>query len=125
MRGTAKGQTRGREDFRMFCFSSRLLACIALLSAVSAPAQDAAVPVPSPEQAAPDPASDKPPIVVEGKKEKKICDTVTTTGSIVPKRICRTKAEIEAAQAEAQEFKERLISDQETRRFVSATRDNK
>lgn len=36
------------------------------------------------------------------KPEKKVCKAERSTGSNIPKRICRTKAEWEAAKAESQ-----------------------
>lgn len=42
------------------------------------------------------------PIVVEGQKEKKVCRTETSTGSIMPRRICKTQAQIAREQADAQ-----------------------
>lgn len=45
------------------------------------------------------PTTTETPVVVTGKKEKKVCKTVVSTGSIMPKRVCQTVSEI-AAQAE-------------------------
>lgn len=50
----------------------------------------AATPVAAQEADVPQPAAEKPV------KEKKVCKSETGTGSIMPKRTCRTKAEWEA-----------------------------
>jgi len=45
---------------------------------------------------APAPATPVVPPAAKPVKEKKICTTEDTTGSIVPKRVCRTQTEWEA-----------------------------
>ena len=57
------------------------LAAVAIPATASAAGQAAVVP-PAPATQAPQPA-----------KEKKICRTEEVTGSIMPKRVCRTRAE--------------------------------
>jgi hypothetical protein len=41
-------------------------------------------------------------------KNRKICRTEVATGSVMPKRVCRTVAEIEALQAQAATTKDSL-----------------
>jgi hypothetical protein len=65
-------------------------------------------------------------IVVEGevpKERRKICTTRTETGSIVPKRVCRTVAQIEADELAARESVDRMNRDRETRDAIQAMRE--
>ena len=40
-------------------------------------------------------------------RERKVCRTERTTGSLMPKRVCRTVAQIEADQRAAEQFRDR------------------
>ena len=40
--------------------------------------------------------------MVEGQKEKKVCRSETSTGSIMPRRVCKTQTQIAREQVEAQ-----------------------
>ena len=74
-----------------------------LLCAVAAPVAAA-----TDEPAQPPKSSN---IVVDGKKDakqKKVCETMNVTGSIMPKRVCRTVAESEQAQLDAQHEIDRM-----------------
>src|SRR4029079_18535789 len=86
-----------------------------LLSSAGASAQDSAAQA---QQSAPgDTASQTgvedppPPIVVEGQKEKKVCRTETSTGSIMARRVCRTQSQIDRERAAM----ERDLEQQRTR----------
>ena len=74
-----------------------------LLTSTGGLAQDAVAPTETPDAtAATEPAPDpdaRPPIVVEGQKEKKVCRTETSTGSIMPRRVCRTQSQIDSERA--------------------------
>jgi hypothetical protein len=39
-------------------------------------------------------------------EERKICTMETATGSVMPKRVCRTRAEIEAQRREAERYRD-------------------
>ena len=69
----------------------------------AAAAQPAGVSVPATAQAAPmvQAAPDAKPV-----KEKKVCTTDFVSGSLMPKRTCRTESE---AQAEAREMSRRSV----------------
>jgi hypothetical protein len=63
--------------------------------------------------------------VVEGevpKEKRKICEMRTSTGSIVPKRVCRTVAQIEEDERLARDAMERVNRDRETRDTIQANR---
>ena len=60
------------------------------------------------------------PIVVTGKK---ICETILKTGSILPKRICKTQAEWDEERAATARFVERLQRDQDVRTSVQMQKD--
>jgi hypothetical protein len=45
---------------------------------------------------------------VKADKNRKICRTEVATGSVMPKRVCRTVAEIEALQEQAAKTKESM-----------------
>ncbi len=72
-----------------------------------------------------DPA-DSEEIVVEGEvpeKQRRICETRTETGSIIPKRVCRTRAQIEEEERIARESAEIIRRDRDTRAFVQMSRE--
>jgi len=79
------------------------LSCAAPVLAV---ASDSAQAAPGTEQS----ASDAKP-----KKERKICRSETATGSVMPKRVCRTVAQIEEDERNAERFR-----DQQNRAGASA-----
>ena len=54
-------------------------------------------------------------IVVRGKK---ICERRVETGSIVPRRICRTPEQVAAEQERSQRVLEQMRDDQNTERFT-------
>ena len=80
-------------------------------------------------QTAPGRAGDDNPdeeIVVEGevpKEKRKICTMRTDTGSIMPKRVCRTVAQIEADERAARDMVDRINRDREARDGVQSMRD--
>ena len=79
-----------------------------------------------PSQPAPARAADDEEIVVEGevpKEKRKICTMRTDTGSIMPKRVCRTVAQIEADERAARDMVDRLNRDREARDGVQSMRD--
>jgi hypothetical protein len=60
-------------------------------------------------------------IVVEGevpKEKRRVCETRVQTGSIMPKRVCRTVAQAEEEREAAHEAMERISRDRETRTLV-------
>jgi len=87
-------------------------------------AQETPSPIPD-VPAEPDAKPEAASIVVKGKGEKKVCRTVVATGSIVPRRTCKTEAEVEAEAAAAQAMVERLRTDQETAQQIKELRDVK
>ena len=94
----------------------RFAATLLILPA-SLAAQPAPVTPPSPAAQA-SPAT----IVVQGQKEKKVCHDETSTGSIMPKRVCLTQAQIAAQQTAAQNTVEALRKQRETEQQVSLLR---
>lgn len=69
----------------------------------------------------PDPAP--APIEVKGKGEKKVCRTEVVTGSIMPKRVCRTEAEIEADNAAAAQALQTMQRDRDAARHLRDLRE--
>lgn len=68
---------------------------------------------------------DRDEIVVEGevpKENRKVCRMQVTTGSIMPKRVCRTQAQIEAEERAAQAAIEATNRDREMRTFIQENR---
>ena len=66
-------------------------------------------------------AEDDPEIVVEGdvpKERRRVCETRVTTGSIMPKRVCRTVEQRDEERQAAREAMERISRDRETRTLV-------
>ena len=64
-------------------------------------------------------------IVVEGelpKEQRRVCEMRTETGSIVPRRVCRTLAQIEEEQRIARESLDIIRRDRDTRGFVEMSR---
>ena len=60
------------------------------------------------------------PIVVTGKK---VCETILKTGSILPKRICKTQAEWDEERAATLRTLERWSSDQDIYRTIQMRKD--
>jgi hypothetical protein len=84
------------------------------------PAQSAAGEAPAPE-------AEDPTIVVEGetsKDKRRVCETRVSTGSIMPKRVCRTVAQIEQEERVAREAIERTNRDRETRDATQRIRES-
>ena len=96
---------------------NRVLAAALLLVASAAHAQQQPA-APPPKQA---PAG--PPIVVEGQRDKKICHSETSTGSIIPRRVCRTEAEASEQQAAAQHVMETIQHQIDSQRHVDRFRE--
>ena len=96
------------------------IAALALLLAAPALADDKNV-----QSAEVDPPDD---IVVTGKipdADKKMCKTEAATGSIIPKRICRTKGEWEAMRARSLANLERLKKEEQERQHTTESRRNR
>lgn len=67
-----------------------------------------------------------PDIVVEGEvpeKQRKVCEMQTTTGSIMPRRVCRTVAQIEEDERIARESLEIIKRDRDTRSFIQLSQE--
>ncbi|MCB2049634.1 MAG: hypothetical protein KDE32_15640 [Novosphingobium sp.] len=96
-----------------------LLACCPL-AVSSSLAEDKSEQAPADQDAGAQVETSKNPeaeVVVKGARDpkmRKVCKTVTSTGSITPKRVCQTVAEIEQRQAEAERMLERARSQQDT-----------
>lgn len=91
----------------------------------SALAQSGPAAPPTANQGAQSADDDDEEIVVEGevpKEKRKICEMRTSTGSIVPKRVCRTVAQIEEDERLARDAMERVNRDRETRDTIQANR---
>ena len=92
----------------------------ALAQSVDPPPANQSAPVPA--------ADDDEEIVVEGeipKEKRKICTMRTETGSIMPKRVCRTVAQIEEEQRVARESLEIIKRDHDSRGYVELSRSNR
>ena len=61
-------------------------------------------------------------IVVQGQREKKICHTESSTGSIMQRRVCRTPTEIAQNEARARAIMEGARQDMEMRRHIQENR---
>ena len=102
---------------------------VALLIALTMPAGATAQAdqVPSAGEAVPpEEPADNQEIVVEGEvpeKQRRVCETRTETGSIIPKRVCRTRAQIEEEERIARESVEIIRRDRDTRAFVQMSRE--
>jgi len=64
----------------------------------------------------------KPVEVSAPSKEKKICRRETATGSIMPRSVCRTKAEWNAITAQSQSDRDRLNDMERSKSLVDASR---
>ena len=77
-------------------------------------------PTPSGEEQAPD------EIVVEGevpKERQRVCTMETTTGSIMPRRVCRTVAQAEEQERVARESLDMMRRDRDRRSFTQMSRE--
>ena len=93
-----------------------LLSVSPAVQAQDAPPQPASESTPTtPQEADPE----KPEIVVEGEKRKRICETRTDTGSIMPRRVCRTPEQVAADEERAAFIKNQLSRDAQTAAFTS------
>jgi hypothetical protein len=66
-------------------------------------------------------ADDDEPIVVEGevpRERRRVCENRVATGSIMPRRVCRTVAEAEAEREASLEAMERISREREARTLV-------
>jgi hypothetical protein len=80
---------------------------------------------PSAAGAAADGGNGDEEIVVEGevpKDKRRVCEMRTATGSIRPKRVCRTVAQIEQEEQAAREALDRVNADRESRDQVQLLR---
>jgi len=94
------------------------IASSAALAQSEPAAHETASPPPAEPTAA---AEDDPEIVVEGdvpKERRRVCETRVTTGSIMPKRVCRTVEQREEERQAAHEAMERISRDREARSLV-------
>ena len=65
-------------------------------------------------------------IIVEGevpKERRRVCEVQTTTGSIMPKRVCRTVAQIEEDERTARDSLEIIKRDRDSRGYVQMSRE--
>jgi hypothetical protein len=107
----------------------RLVAACLLLAVASGEAHgqaDRALPAADAGQPAPPEEPPEDEIVVEAevpKERRRICEMRTETGSIIPRRVCRTVAQIEEDERTARESLEIISRDRDTRSFVQMSRD--
>jgi len=66
-----------------------------------------------------------PEIVVEREKPKRICVTQTDTGSIIPRRVCRTPEQVASDEERARIIKDRLSRDRQTAQHTAESRANR
>jgi hypothetical protein len=93
-------------------------------AAADEPAEDSEIIVEPAAPAADETADDE--IIVEGevpKEKRRICEMQTATGSIMPKRVCRTVAQIEEDERTARESLEIIKRDRDTRSHVQMSRE--
>lgn len=89
------------------------LSILAILGSTAAAAQKSAAPRP-------------PDVIVEGRiseAQKRVCKQTTVTGSILPVRTCKTKAEWEQIRERSMAQKEQLFRDREQERFTRLCKD--
>lgn len=75
--------------------------------------------------AAQTPTVQTPDVVVEGKiqdDQKKVCKTQTSTGSIMPTRTCKTKAEWETIRQRSLAQLDQVRKEQDRERFLQESR---
>ena len=71
--------------------------------------------------AQPKSAPQSPDVIVEGRipdAQKRVCKQATTTGSIIPTRTCRTKAEWEEVRARSIAALDQIRKDQDRHRYI-------
>ena len=68
---------------------------------------------------------DEPEIIVEEEAPRRICETRHETGSIIPRRICRTPEQVAADEEEARFIKEQLSRDREAARHIQDSVENR
>ena len=81
--------------------------------------------LPAAHVAAQTPAVQTPDVVVEGKlrdDQKKVCKTQTATGSIMPTRTCKTKAEWETIRQRSLAQLDEIRKEQDRERFLQESR---
>ena len=83
----------------------RFFAPFVLVAFALTPVSSIAAPTP----AAPleTPAADEAAEAKPAKKPRKICRSETATGSVMPKRVCRTVAQMEEDERNAEQFRDR------------------
>ena len=93
---------------------------LALATPAAASAQEQAA-------AAPDQPEEErdPEIVVEGEKPKRVCESRRDTGSIIPRRVCRTPEQVAADEERARVVKDRLSRDREAAQHTAESRGNR
>lgn len=102
------------------------VALLLLAMASGAVAQSIPSEPPAAYPPAPGTDADDQEIVVEGevpKEKRRVCEMRTGTGSIMPKRVCRTLAQIEEDARVARDSMERFNRDREARETIQANRD--
>jgi hypothetical protein len=88
------------------------LTCLAIATGMMAPGLAHAQTVATPPN---------PDVVVEGRipdRDKRVCKQTTPTGSIIPSRTCRTKAEWEQIRERGIALLERLKADREREKYI-------
>lgn len=101
------------------------LAVLALGLAPAGAFAQAGSPPPATQPAEPEDTK-TPDIVVEGEvppEQRRVCQMETTTGSIMPRRVCRTVAQIEEDERIARESLEIIKRDRDTRDYVQMSRE--
>lgn len=83
----------------------------------------AAAASPPDQSASEDPG--EPEIVVEREKPKRICETQTDTGSIIPRRVCRTPEQVASDEERARIIRDRLSRDRQTAQHTAESRANR
>lgn len=101
-----------------------IIAVLVAIAPLAGHAQQSAGAAPAtPDQPAQD--DGEPVIVVEGERPKKICETRTDTGSIIPRRICRTPEQVAQDAERAVMIKDRLSRDRQTAQHTAESRGNR
>jgi hypothetical protein len=101
------------------------LALSLVLAPLSALAQDDRPPDESESTTGPEDTK-TPEIIVEGEvapEQRRVCEMQTTTGSIMPRRVCRTVAQIEEDERVARESLEIIKRDRDTRSFIQLSQE--
>ncbi len=97
---------------------NRLIAALLLGACAASASAQTETPAPGPD-ASSAAGSD---IVVKGDKPKKVCRTQRATGSIMPKRICRTAEQVAAEQEAALRSKDYMTGQLESMRETQVQR---